>query len=218
MTLLELTSAYAAVAAGRAPVTPVGIQNMARPRSRPLPVRERREMLELLSAVVSSGTGRAARLPVEAFGKTGTTQDYRDALFVGFAGDLIVGVWVGNDDNAPMRGVAGGGLPAQIWREFMSGAGAMRSLEPRSRRPEPEVLEPPPVEDVPGDDPFAGELGPPPGAIGPDGFPPPAPGDAPPPETLPRLRRRSVRRRVSRRRSRRMTTRPEPESSPRPPR
>jgi membrane peptidoglycan carboxypeptidase len=56
---------------------------------------------------------------VPAFGKTGTTQDYRDALFIGLAGDLAVGVWMGNDDNAPMQGVAGGGLPATIWRDFM---------------------------------------------------------------------------------------------------
>ena len=56
------------------------------------------------------------------FGKTGTTQDHRDAWFIGFAEDLVVGVWVGNDDNAPMRGVTGGGLPAQIWRSFVADA------------------------------------------------------------------------------------------------
>jgi penicillin-binding protein 1A len=50
------------------------------------------------------------------FGKTGTTQDHRDALFVGYAGGLVVGVWVGNDDNTPMPGVTGGALPARIWR------------------------------------------------------------------------------------------------------
>ena len=49
------------------------------------------------------GTGRGAALAVPTFGKTGTTQDYRDALFIGFAGDLVVGVWVGNDDNSPLR-------------------------------------------------------------------------------------------------------------------
>jgi 1A family penicillin-binding protein len=121
MTLLELTSAYAAVASGYAPVTPTGLADLGRiPRQTRLGARERQAMLELMRAVVTSGTGRAANLPVPVFGKTGTTQDYRDAVFVGFAGDLVVGVWVGNDDNSAMRGVAGGGLPAQIWREFMA--------------------------------------------------------------------------------------------------
>ncbi len=67
----------------------------------------------------NKGTGRAARLPIPAYGKTGTTQDNRDAWFVGFAGDLVVGVWVGNDDDRPMRDVSGGGMPARLWRAFM---------------------------------------------------------------------------------------------------
>ena len=75
--------------------------------------------MELLRAAVQSGTGRAARLDVPAFGKTGTTQDHRDAWFIGFAGDLAVGVWVGNDDHAPMNEVTGGTLPAQIWQSFV---------------------------------------------------------------------------------------------------
>ena len=184
MTLLELTSAYATVAAGHAPVTPVGLQNASRPRTRSLPARERREMLKLLEAVTTSGTGRAARLPVQTFGKTGTTQDYRDALFVGFAGDLIVGVWVGNDDNTPMREVAGGGLPAQIWREFMSGAGAARDRELGGRDRPVEPPEPPELgpEDVPLDDPFRPrEAGPPLEPFDP-GVPGPSPGEIPPPE------------------------------------
>ena len=56
------------------------------------------------------------------FGKTGTTSDYRDAFFVGFAGDLVVGVWIGNDDNSPLPGTSGGGAPARIWRAFMAEA------------------------------------------------------------------------------------------------
>jgi penicillin-binding protein 1A len=59
---------------------------------------------------------------VPTFGKTGTTSDYRDAWFIGFAGDLVVGVWIGNDDNRPLPGTAGGGLPARIWRSFMAEA------------------------------------------------------------------------------------------------
>lgn len=121
MTLLELTSAFAAVAAGHYPVTPVGLPSqVGRTRVQPLP--EAAEMRELLNSAVRNGTGLEARLPIKAYGKTGTTQNFRDALFVGFAGDLIVGVWVGNDDNRPMNGVVGGDLPAKIWRRFMTEA------------------------------------------------------------------------------------------------
>ena len=138
--LLELTSAYAAVAAGSYPVKPVGL---ARPRPpgfaetvrttvaglRPWP--EREPMLDLLQSAVRHGTGVAARLPIATYGKTGTTQNHRDALFVGFAGDLVVGVWVGNDDNSPMTGaVVGGTVPARLWHRFMVAAltreGALR--------------------------------------------------------------------------------------------
>ena len=58
-------------------------------------------------------------MSVKTYGKTGTTQDSRDALFLGFAGDLVVGVWVGNDDNTPNAGLSGGGIPARVWRDFM---------------------------------------------------------------------------------------------------
>jgi penicillin-binding protein 1A len=71
---------------------------------------------------------------VPTYGKTGTTQDYRDALFIGFAGDLVVGVWVGNDDNRPMPGVTGGGAPARIWRNFMSRALATGPVPARRSR------------------------------------------------------------------------------------
>src|SRR3546814_20285672 len=76
-------------------------------------------MEQMLRATVNRGTGRAAMLSVPNFGKTGTSQDNRDALFVGYAGDLVVGEWVGNDDNSPLRGVSGGGLPASVGRDFM---------------------------------------------------------------------------------------------------
>jgi len=123
VTLLEMTAAYAAIAAGETPVRPRGLAEWA-PAGEVtrLASDEQRGMMEMMRAVVTSGTGRAASLSAPAYGKTGTTQDYHDALFIGFVGDLVVGVWVGNDDNAPMRRVAGGGLPAQIWREFMSSA------------------------------------------------------------------------------------------------
>jgi len=79
-------------------------------------------MLDLLHAAATKGTGRRAALRVPTFGKTGTTQDNRDALFIGFAGNLVVGVWVGRDDDKSLGKVTGGTVPAQIWRRFMTSA------------------------------------------------------------------------------------------------
>ena len=129
--LLEMTAAYAAIAAGAYPVKPWGAAGLgAKPADggKPPPeaglwkLAEADSMRELLSSVVDDGSGRAAQLPIPAFGKTGTSQGFRDAWFIGFAGDLVVGVWVGNDDNTPMKGVTGGSLPAQIWQIFMQDA------------------------------------------------------------------------------------------------
>ena len=144
MTLLELTSAYAAVAAGRYPIAAYGLsdrqagwreqlRNVVR-TTRGFP--EAEPMRKLLEVAVRNGTGNSARLPgIKAYGKTGTTQNFRDALFVGFAGDLVVGVWFGNDDNSPMNGVTGRGLPAETWRKFM-----MQAL-PQLRRAAPARVE-----------------------------------------------------------------------------
>ena len=160
MTLLELTAAYAGVAANDFPVRP---RAFAQPeqgwlaqawdwskRSR-LSGRTHRDIEQLLRAAINRGTGRAASLRVPDFGKTGTSQDYRDALFVGYAGDLVVGVWIGNDDNTPLGGISGGTVPARIWRDFMSqalGRGATRPAPPPGERDDPGG----PVEplDVPG--------------------------------------------------------------------
>src|SRR5207244_8092420 len=79
-------------------------------------------MNEMLSAVIGHGTGRSAALPRPAAGKTGTTQEYRDAWFIGYTADLVAGVWLGNDDNTPMNKVTGGSLPAAAWRNFMLAA------------------------------------------------------------------------------------------------
>lgn len=78
----------------------------------------------MLNRVVERGTGRSARLPGgrPAAGKTGTSSDWRDAWFMGFTGQLVTGVWVGNDDNSQMDHVTGGGIPARIWQDFMSKA------------------------------------------------------------------------------------------------
>jgi penicillin-binding protein 1A len=127
MTLLELTQAYAAVAAGSYPVRARGVEgegdeswiDRLRGRQTMMNERERDDMRAMLLRSVAVGTGHQAALSVPVFGKTGTTQDNRDALFVGYAGNLVVGVWVGNDDNTSNPGLMGGGVPARIWRDFM---------------------------------------------------------------------------------------------------
>jgi penicillin-binding protein 1A len=79
-------------------------------------------MNRMLAGVMTHGTGRNAALGRPAAGKTGTTQEYRDAWFVGYTADLVAGVWLGNDDNSPMHKVTGGTLPAAVWRNFMLAA------------------------------------------------------------------------------------------------
>ena len=95
------------------------------------------QLTRLLRDVVEQGTGRAAAVDgTRVAGKTGTSQDHRDAWFVGFTDDLVVGVWVGNDDRSPMKGMTGGSLPAQIWKRFVTTA------TPLLARPKtPEVAE-----------------------------------------------------------------------------
>ncbi len=150
MSLMELTAAYAGVAGNAFPVRPTAFAE--RPQgwldwlwNTPGSVSERdHEAIEqMLRTAINRGTGRAAMLRGPNFGKTGTTQDHRDALFVGYAGQgengLVVGVWVGNDDNTPLAGVTGGGLPARIWRDFMTQAitGQAAPAPAPTRRPDP---------------------------------------------------------------------------------
>jgi penicillin-binding protein 1A len=148
VTLLELTSAYASVAAGRWPVSPhaveqpeAGLLDRLLASRRTFGSTQHDMMLDLLRSVVIEGTGKRANLAVRAYGKTGTSQDNRDALFVGFAGDLVVGVWVGNDNNAPLKGINGGNVPAQIWRDFMASAipGARGTPAPRPAAPPADI-------------------------------------------------------------------------------
>ena len=91
-----------------------------------------RQMTAMLADVIEFGTGKRAKLlgGREAAGKTGTSQSYRDAWFVGYTADIICGVWVGNDEFTPMRGVSGGTLPAQIWSSFMNKAHEGLPLKP----------------------------------------------------------------------------------------
>ena len=160
MSLLELTAAYAGVAGNAFPVEPhafpqeeTGWIDWMWSGRGSLGRRTYANMQELLRSVVTSGTGRAANLSVETFGKTGTSQENRDALFVGYAGDLVVGVWIGNDDNTPLRGVSGGGAPARIWRDFMRSALGAKAAPTPTGSPDPagpvQPLDVPDLDDLP---------------------------------------------------------------------
>jgi membrane peptidoglycan carboxypeptidase len=134
VTLLNLTGAFASVKARRKlepwGITAFGAEGSGqRALGAPLEPSEHLRALEelggLLKGVVDKGTGRAAALDDgSAAGKTGTSQDYRDAWFIGFNRSLVVGVWVGNDDRSPMKSVTGGSIPAEIWKRFIVAATA----------------------------------------------------------------------------------------------
>ena len=127
--VLELAAAYAAIFNGGHLVTPTGIDTITADR-KPVPVARALDtrvidpddgaaMVRMLTGVVSRGSGRAAAIPGRPVaGKTGTTQDNRDAWFVGCVNATIVAVWLGNDDNTPMRGVTGSGLPARLFHDI----------------------------------------------------------------------------------------------------
>jgi penicillin-binding protein 1A len=122
--LLELTASYAAFFNGGSRVTPYGVA-AASPGAQPVIYADLAPMMaRMMTAVVTRGTGRAADVPgYEVAGKTGTTQDYRDAWFIGCIEGRVIGVWLGNDDNRPMKSVLGGGLPARLFHDI---AAAMR--------------------------------------------------------------------------------------------
>ena len=143
VTPLELTAAYVPFANGGQGVVPFGIVRVQTRSGKVLFARRgaglgevvSREnlgrMTTLMVEAVTTGTGRSARLAQRpTAGKTGTTQDYRDAWFVGFTAELVCGVWIGNDNDAPMRRATGGGLPARIFRDFMETAEAGLPVKP----------------------------------------------------------------------------------------
>jgi penicillin-binding protein 1A len=155
VTPLELTAAYGAFVNGGRRPSPHLVASLSdaygttlfqrQEREQALVVSDpvRRDMTAMLSRVLEAGTGTAARLPGrEAAGKTGTTQDYRDAWFVGFTAGHVAGVWIGNDDNSPMRKVTGGTVPAQMWKAVMLAAEAHAPVIALDRSPAPPEIKP----------------------------------------------------------------------------
>ncbi|MEL7030274.1 MAG: penicillin-binding transpeptidase domain-containing protein, partial [Pseudomonadota bacterium] len=133
--LLNLTNAYAPFANGGLRAHPFAVERISlregprlyrRVDPKPEAVIAPRRLAEIdgmLARVVREGTGMRARLPdTRAAGKTGTSQGARDAWFVGYADGMVTGVWMGTDDNTPLKGVAGGGPPAAVWRRVMEAA------------------------------------------------------------------------------------------------
>jgi penicillin-binding protein 1A len=132
-TLITMTGAYAGILNGGSSVTPYGMRELRiKGESDPLigagggignrviSQTAAYELIYMMNQVIERGTGTRARLNGRpAAGKTGTTQAARDAWFIGFTADYVVGVWMGYDDNTPLKGVTGGGLPAEIWHEVM---------------------------------------------------------------------------------------------------
>jgi penicillin-binding protein 1A len=131
--LIELAAAYAAFCNGGRRISPYGIETMSlsgqsRPAGRTPPMQaldsdRAAAMARMLAAVVARGSGQAAAIPGRSvIGKTGTTQDFRDAWFIGCVDGMVIGTWLGNDDGHAMTNVTGGSLPARLFREIAGGA------------------------------------------------------------------------------------------------
>lgn len=164
-TLLEMTGAYAGILNGGSSVTPYGLEELRfqgddEPLSgrgggigeRVISPEAAAQLTYMMHQVIEVGSGRRAAIPgMEIAGKTGTTQAARDAWFIGFTSDYVVGVWMGYDDNTPLKGVTGSGLPADIWRETMVRVAAgsqpapLPMIRPQSTRPAQTHAQPAPA-------------------------------------------------------------------------
>jgi penicillin-binding protein 1A len=155
---LEMAQAYAAFANGGQRVSAYGVETIR--TSGGVVVWRRRattpvqlvgnpalgELNQMLRAVISSGTGVRAAIPGrDVAGKTGTTSDYRDAWFCGFTGNLTTVVWMGRDDNSPMRRITGGSAPAELWRSVMSSGLQRLPTSPIPSGPPPPLVAPAPL-------------------------------------------------------------------------
>lgn len=149
-TLIEMTGAYAGILNGGTSVRPYGIAELRiRGDNQPLigasggmgerviSARAAQELTWMMRQVIEGGTGTRARLPEgrPAAGKTGTTSAARDAWFIGFTAQYVAGVWMGYDDNTPLKGVTGGGLPAEIWQAVMAEIHKGVPVEPLTGKP-----------------------------------------------------------------------------------
>ena len=156
-TLLEMTGAYAGILNGGSSVEPYGLTELRLQGSdellmeqtggigeRVISQRAAQQLTYMMWRVVEEGTGTRARIPGwQIAGKSGTTQAARDAWFIAFTGDYVTGVWMGYDDNTPLAGVTGGGLPAEIWRVAMEPVLAGRApVALPMQAPEPRVAQP----------------------------------------------------------------------------
>ncbi len=132
ISMLEMGTAYSTIANGGLRIYPYAITRIKNSEGRVLYQRKTpktyqtvikskhaRYITQMMQNVIAEGTGRGARLPYPAAGKTGTSQDSRDAWFVGYTDKIVSIVWLGNDDNSPMRRVTGGSIPARIWHDIM---------------------------------------------------------------------------------------------------
>ena len=130
--MIQMVTAYTTLARGGSAIDPYSIQrisdkqgNVLYERIAPTSVRSvvKKEYIAQINAmmknVISNGTGKAATIPYPAAGKTGTTQDYRDAWFVGFTNRYAGAIWFGNDDNSPTKKLTGGSAPAKVWKQVM---------------------------------------------------------------------------------------------------
>ncbi len=154
-TLIEMTGAYAGILNGGSAVDPYGLTELkllgdetpvmvttTGIGERVINDKAAKQLTWMMERVVSEGTGARAQLPGwQVAGKTGTTQAARDAWFIGFTADYVTGVWMGYDDNTPLSGVTGGGLPAEIWKETM-----LRVTEGMTPTPLPMLAPEPPVQ------------------------------------------------------------------------
>jgi len=154
-TLIEMTGAYAGILNGGSAVEPYGLTELkllgdetpvmvttTGIGERVINDTAAKQLTWMMERVVSEGTGGRAKLPGwQVAGKTGTTQAARDAWFIGFTADYVAGVWMGYDDNTPLSGVTGGGLPAEIWKETM-----LRVTEGMTPTPLPMMVPEPPVQ------------------------------------------------------------------------
>ena len=130
--VIDMATAYSAIANGGYATWPHAIKEIytkdgyqlyqrgVDEENRILDKKAVKDLTKMLVKVIDKGTGKRAKTRGFAAGKTGTTQDYRDAWFVGFTDEYVIAVWVGNDDNSPMKGITGGTLPADIWKKIAS--------------------------------------------------------------------------------------------------